>query len=339
MSAKSSRSQKSEQSQPTQLPEVDNSEEQIYESVSHPPSTVLEDVLIVSNSSEIPASSNVQTDVKKVIPSGDDQSSEPPASATAISAKVIEPLNSMSLYGSHEELVFSTSSNSDYSLGGVVGEPTSFWKHLLLVVMAPYAAVGVPISSIISLATVQPPPQSQLGPERIRTAQAWLQYLFSTPLAMAVNGCEAFLVLLLNLYIVYLFAGPLYSLLVNRQMTERLVSLTVHLYEIIPLVYGLNVVWFKGFSLSAIIRLLDVKVPSKDADRPAKLYGSLLSAGIAYFAHIFASLVSVVSFEWKAANFYITEGRSDFYYHLMARFYLFLLVPVYLTIVSVSLET
>lgn len=174
-------------------------------------------------------------------------------------------------------------------------------------------------------------------PDRVNTGQQWLKFLFSTKAAMIVNALEAFLVVLLNLYILFLFLGPLYTLLWYGQMTEQLVSLAVHLYEIIPLIVGLNMVWPKGYSLGNILRLLDVKVPSKDSESMRQAYMSLTKAVIALGSLLLMTLASMVSFEWKSANYYMTETRIDFYYHLLARFFLFLLIPVYLAIVSVSI--
>lgn len=160
------------------LPEVDNSDfaenaedEQIYESVS-----VQEDIQSthsVGSNGAVNLENEAQTEVKNIShsasPIGESeaiemeegeppplppQSTRPPTSpqvetnspdselssvhhVESISAKVD---SANSLYDSNEKLVFSRSTNSEYSFSG--GEQTTFWKNIISIFMMPYAALG-----------------------------------------------------------------------------------------------------------------------------------------------------------------------------------------------------
>lgn len=241
-------------------------------------------------------------------------------SAASISANVD---STASIYDSDEKLVFARST-SDYS--SILGDHSNLWHNLCYITMAPYMMVGVPVLGILNLSQ---------QPDRINSPKQWFKYLFLTNSMMIGNSVELSLVVIINLYIVFLFIEPLYILIRYGQMSGKLISLSVHLYEMIPLIVGLNIVWPKGFNLSNIIRVLDTKMLPKEAARNVSLIRSLSKMLISFACLLILTVCSMVSFEWKYANLYVVDMRSVFYYHLLARFFLFLLIPVYLTIVSV----
>ncbi|KAJ6220030.1 hypothetical protein RDWZM_005842 [Blomia tropicalis] len=181
-------------------------------------------------------------------------------SAASISANVD---STASIYDSDEKLVFARST-SDYS--SILGDHSNLWHNLCYITMAPYMMVGVPVLGILNLSQ---------QPDRINTPKQWFKYLFSTNSMMIGNSVELSLVVIINLYIVFLFIEPLYILIRYGQMSGKLISLSVHLYEMIPLIVGLNIVWPKGFNLSNIIRVLDTKMLPKEAARNVSLIRSL----------------------------------------------------------------
>lgn len=244
---------------------------------------------------------------------------EPVPTEESVSVKMD---SSNSLYDSNEKLVFSRTT-SDYSQ--ISAQHGTFWRNLLLAIMLPYALVGVPVASLLS--------GQQHGAS---TAKQWLKFMFSGPVAIGLNSVQLLSLAMFNLYIAYLFLGPLYTLLGRGQMSERLIALSVNLYEIIPLLVGLNLVWPKGYAVNNLIRLLDDKSTFRQEETRSKMYRSLSKMATSYSCLMVLTIGSVVSFEWKSTYSYMSELRYDFYYHLATRFFLMLLIPVYLTIVSVG---
>ena len=256
-------------------------------------------------------------------------------SETRLSGKNLESVHSLeinrmnisnSLYDSNEKLVFYRST-SDYSENET--EPTNvFWKNLLLLSMLPYTVTGVPVISIIQLS------QQHL---LMTSAKQWFKFMFSSPFTIVTNSIELCVVMMLNLYITYSFVGPLYALIGYGQVSERLIVLLVHLYEMIPLLIGLNLVWPKGYTLSNIVRVLDSPVYFRELKQSkVKLYNGIFKMAATYICLVMCTVGSFVSFEWKNSYSYQTEYQSVFYYRLVIHFFLMLIIPVYLTIISVS---
>lgn len=249
----------------------------------------------------------------------DDRQTDLTNNLESISAKV-HSINS--IYDSNDKLIYSAKT-SDYEQ--FVGEQISFWKTVIVILLLPYALVGVPVVSIYRL--------SIFGEKQITRPLKWLKYLFSNLLSIVANGFELVLLLIQNLYIIISLLGATFTLLESGKLTEESIKFLFHLYELLPLVIGFNVVWFRGYRLTNIIKILDNKIPTRNSKSPFRYLSTIL---IVTLCAILSICASTISFEWKDVNYYATESRSEFYLHLLVRIYILFFMILYITTLCVK---
>ena len=203
---------------------------------------------------------------------------------------------------------------------------THFWRKAISATLWPFVLTGSPVLSII-LSSKRT--QKSVTDETLK----WLRQLLSDPVLKGLNILSLSITVALNLWFIYLLYDLIGNLLIFGQLSKNFVHTTFELFETIPVVLVVDILWFKGYLLKHVLQQLNSTHWNPELKNQTPI---VLKLVLVYVLCLSLHLINVFTFRWKLNYGFTSETSAQYFIHLPHRVVNTLLFPVYIVFCAVS---